>query len=1010
MTSILNLFSNFDDLTKTKSINDYASEYKSKKIDLYTPTPALTQGEKFNKYQRRIEKNLEKKIKKMNMLKEGFEGIPLNELNLSQNGLAVQSNNVIQNNNYSSQQQTIDNLRQQYQSTLNEYENLLAKISGSTTGYLNRVNPNNPYLGKNICINGGKACGYVTNQGVFKLYPADNNYTYNATMGKNGCPSTPYEVITGDGDVNVVGSQISSTPPLVVGTPMQAGQSCGNEGSNVFVDKLINNPNPTYEGCYADNTSSPVMTFIGGSPSPPTNLENGNFDQPQISNNSYQYINSNSTVPGWKFANGVLVNSSSAWGFPMPYPSGNQCVSIQMSNSITTNNLNLSQGVTYTLTFVACGRNCCDNSGESNPIYIPLYTSNGSYISTITVVQPPVSKWTNYSFTFTVPTTGSYMIIFAGTWTAGDRSTAFQNIKLNSSGNTANGTYTYQDCESAAISVGYQYFALQDVNTSTSKGYCAVSNSEPSATSLGTGLTPSGMIALWAANKNGASATLSQNGSLCVLDSNNSAIFASDNSSANPGNYLGCYGDNPSRAMPLLNTDGTMSTFWGGSTWNNNYDSAFQYALQNGYQYFSIQAANASGYGQAGFSNDLSQATRYGKASNCSSVGGYYVGGGWSNAIYSTNQTSNYYIILQDDGNMCVYRGTGPNDNQGGIWCTMTNGKQQSANPIYAAANGKTGKNWMSSGTVLMPGEFIGSNNGNMALIMQTDGNLVLYTFSMVTNCQKMNDGNTGGGMGANALYNIGELAIPSNVSELAYIDQNAELHAYPSSNKQGTSTYSLVSPGTNSWGNDIPGAAYGGATVESCQSTCNNISDCAGFVMSGNNTMCWPKTSSFYPNGNIGANSDCNIYYRNQGPINPPIGVLNTVNNIDTITYQKYAKGGPVGNEYGLANATSTQKQELENLQSTMNSLANQISTLTGQFGESSEQATMQTQTNVQGLQDYLQDMKKTDNKIKGFNTNIENILNDSDIVVLQKNYEYLFWSILAAGTVLVTMNLVKK
>ena len=37
MTSIINnLFSNFNDLTKTKSINDYAADYKSQKIDLYT--------------------------------------------------------------------------------------------------------------------------------------------------------------------------------------------------------------------------------------------------------------------------------------------------------------------------------------------------------------------------------------------------------------------------------------------------------------------------------------------------------------------------------------------------------------------------------------------------------------------------------------------------------------------------------------------------------------------------------------------------------------------------------------------------------------------------------------------------------------------------------------------------------------------------------------------------------------------------------------------------------------
>ena len=40
----------------------------------------------------------------------------------------------------------------------------------------------------------------------------------------------------------------------------------------------------------------------------------------------------------------------------------------------------------------------------------------------------------------------------------------------------------------------------------------------------------------------------------------------------------------------------------------------------------------------------------------------------------------------------------------------------------------------------------------------------------------------------------------------------------------------------------------------------------------------------------------------------------------------------------------------------------------------------------------------------------NMNNIVSDSDIVVLQKNYNYLFWTILATGTVLISMNMIKK
>jgi hypothetical protein len=69
----------------------------------------------------------------------------------------------------------------------------------------------------------------------------------------------------------------------------------------------------------------------------------------------------------------------------------------------------------------------------------------------------------------------------------------------------------------------------------------------------------------------------------------------------------------------------------------------------------------------------------------------------------------------------------------------MTNGKQMQPNPYYAADKGKYGKNWMSSGSTLAIGEFIGSTNGDIALIMQSDGNLVLYTFTLYGKNMRIN-------------------------------------------------------------------------------------------------------------------------------------------------------------------------------------------------------------------------------------------------------------------------------
>ena len=68
---------------------------------------------------------------------------------------------------------------------------------------------------------------------------------------------------------------------------------------------------------------------------------NNNFSNPQIQFNSYEYITSkNNRVPGWNF-NATLINNSTAWGYKIPYPDGNQAVSFQKAGQYIIKNINL---------------------------------------------------------------------------------------------------------------------------------------------------------------------------------------------------------------------------------------------------------------------------------------------------------------------------------------------------------------------------------------------------------------------------------------------------------------------------------------------------------------------------------------------------------------------------------------------------------------------------------------------------------------------------------------------
>lgn len=63
------------------------------------------------------------------------------------------------------------------------------------------------------------------------------------------------------------------------------------------------------------------------------------------------------------------------------------------------------------------------------------------------------------------------------------------------------------------------------------------------------------------------------------------------------------------------------------------------------------------------------------------------------------------FMIMQPDGNLVVYKGSGPSDNKGATWATMTNGTgtdnylslEEGGLKIYKRAGGKNVEVWSSS-------------------------------------------------------------------------------------------------------------------------------------------------------------------------------------------------------------------------------------------------------------------------------------------------------------------------
>ena len=287
-------------------------------------------------------------------------------------------------------------------------------------------------------------------------------------------------------------------------------------------------------------------------------------------------------------------------------------------------------------------------------------------------------------------------------------------------------------------------------------GFCGVTNDYVAATQMGNATTVKNWVTLWSSAENagapkqaGAYMQTNEFGQMTLVNGDtNETIWSTPipENQQNWGSYWGSYGDSSDRRLPI---------YVDGGNWNYTVDSCRQEAINEGQPYYGVQAVGSNGLAQCFLGSDMEQAQSYGIETNLGMyVNGMPSGGGWVNSIYGTTPGFTSFLIVQDDGNVVIYRGNGTNDNQGQIWASGTNGKQQDNNPNYVASQGRYGSPQMSDvGSTLYPNQWLANTDGNTVLYMQPDGNLVIYTFQMESACQKMSNGKIGAVGTGTALY-----------------------------------------------------------------------------------------------------------------------------------------------------------------------------------------------------------------------------------------------------------------
>ena len=588
----------------------------------------------------------------------------------------------------------------------------------------------------------------------------------------------------------------------------------------------------------------------------------------------------------------------------------------------------------------------------------------------------------------------------------------------------SNNWYTFNQCKQAAMESGNQYFALQNTQASgvnANKSFCSVGNSLSSATQYGPAQNGNVTTVLW-------QSYTAQVGTVSVVVGIINGQLIMKNTTTPPvtlwtsNNYVaGCAYNG--------GINNINATYGGNCSAPNTVVSS-----GNATPYLSsaIGRANYSYTVGTGFTADPSPgcAKNFDITYQCGNVQqtGHIAApaAGQTAPVMSLDCTNTvaqcvYYLILQDDGNMCLYQGVDPSHKMGtnAAWCSNTNGQAPNANPAMAASRNKFGRNYMKQGETMSPGEFLSSTNGSLVLSVYTNGNLALTTTTVYNSCMvNRSDGKTYGSEGVNALYKLDRNGTASSVGKLGYIDDNSRLSVYPNSmltHGKNAGRYEMMKD-TDSPSNDIGGITS--STMSSCQTACDSNPVCIGFVFDNVNNICYPKNSGMYATGaslptTLGK-PGVDLYYP-QPTVNGDASCNLPIQNVDSVQWAAYtSSGNPMtsSTKCGLASALASKRDALNAAVATLSgdasAISGKITTLEGENVDVFNQMDDEQAELSASVQQYARTNNILNNPHKMDKVN--GMLSNSDIAVLQENYHYMFWSILAIASIIITINVVRK
>jgi hypothetical protein len=585
-----------------------------------------------------------------------------------------------------------------------------------------------------------------------------------------------------------------------------------------------------------------------------------------------------------------------------------------------------------------------------------------------------------------------------------------KNSGVKMSYQTDGSIFDYDSCKQRAVDTSSQYFALQNYQTDTNTAKCYVSNDYSNAISLGSAdsytETP-----LWYSDNQTASNHVSfrNDGNIYMVDSSGKTTMTAFNTT-NGGLVSSSLTGTPDCALVVPTV---ISATWGGNidgVTDGNATSALQ-TYNNGTQTFSYIVGKGQKDPAVGKKKTFDLSYQCGDKIKTQHVNASADKRTVILDCTDSPMACTCYLILLDDGQMSIYKGSSPGNNDVLIYAWPKYDVSGSiANPNWDMRLSKTGANWMPGNTSLYTNEFITSNDGKLVFYFNASGNVVLSTYKLVEGCPKRGGQYAYGNSGNNALYSFDTVPNSESSGKIGYVDDSSELREYSSGTIGYGKTYKKhpnYDSGTtiDTWTNSDPFA---------CKTACRRSDACAGVVYDNNSKTCYTKDKTVYPGSSMVPKSGSDLYVR-EPKVNNSNSCSKQIVEIDSNMWKGYPQGAAMGTEdvCGLGQALEDPHDKLASIQVQIDDTVSQIKDKFSQL----QQDNVKLNSNMIQLQLKIgQDFKEYNNvndsikQKETAETTMNSRLSDSHLVVLQENYKYTFLSIFAIGALVIVMNVGKN